>query len=190
VSAIYTGPQCPFCDGPLDPAQLGAGPALCPSCERTFEATLFHPRERRHEAVQSVTQTPEGVAAACANHAGNAAVTTCQRCGLFICALCDMNTGSGSFCPSCFERIRLGTVQTNERYRDYATIAISCALLGLFCSIPCGPIAIWASIKGIKQRRMEGLGIAGMVVTLIAGILESLSIVFFIVVMIIGAVNS
>jgi hypothetical protein len=190
VSAIYTGPQCPFCDGPLDPNQLGSGRALCPSCERTFEATLFHPRDLHHQAVQAVTQTPEGVAAACANHAGNAAVTTCQRCGLFICALCDMNTGAGSYCPSCFERIRLGTVQTGERYRDYATIAISCALLGLFCSIPCGPIAIWAAVKGMKQRRMEGLGIGGMVVALIAGILESLSIVVFIAMGIIGAVNS
>jgi uncharacterized paraquat-inducible protein A len=177
-----------MCDAPLDAATLRSGAVQCPACEQPFESTVFRPRELRHEAVQEVTQTPDGVATACANHAGNAAVTTCQRCGLFICALCDMNTGEGSYCPSCFERIRTGNVQTGIRYRDYASMAVSAAVLALFCWIPLGPFVIYWAWKGIRQRREEGSGIAGMVVTLIVGILETLAVVGGIILMIIGMV--
>jgi hypothetical protein len=127
--------------------------------------------------VQIVTETPDGVAAACANHARNAAVTSCTRCGLFICALCDMNVGEGSVCPSCFQRGReqnaLGGAPT--RYRDYATMSISGAVLGLLCSIlPVGPFVIWWGVKGIRQRRSEGAGITGVVVAICLGVLETL----------------
>lgn len=178
-----------MCDAPLDAATLRSGPTQCPACQRPFEGSPFRPAELRHEAVQAVTQTPDGVATACANHAGNAAVTTCQRCGLFICALCDLNTGEGSYCPSCFERIRTGSVQTGVRYRDYAGMAVSGAVLALFCWLPIGPFVVYWSAKGIKQRRDEGSGIAGMVVTLIIGILESVAILGGIALMIIGMVT-
>jgi len=177
-----------MCDAPLEADTLRSGATQCPACERPFEATVFRPKELRHEAVQAVTQTPDGVATACANHSGNAAVTTCQRCGLFICALCDMNTGEGSYCPSCFERIRTGSVQTGVRYRDYAGMAVSTAAFGLFCWLPLGPFVIWWAIKGMKQRREEGSGIAGMVITLIVGILETLGIFGALILMIIGMV--
>lgn len=145
----------------------------CFSCGRSFEATPFRAVEQRHDPVHAVTATPDGVAAACANHARNAAVTSCQRCGLFICALCEMNLGDRSHCPSCFDRIRTeGTLQT--RYRDYATMSVSAAVIGLLCmSLPIGPFVIYWAYKGIRQRRNEGRGIAGMVTVLGFGILET-----------------
>ena len=190
MSAIYTGPQCPICDAPLDAASLRSGLTTCPSCDKTFEGTPFQPREQRHEAVQAVTQTPEGVAAACANHSGNAAVTTCQRCGLFICSLCDMNTGEGSYCPACFERFRTGTASANVRYRDYAGLAVSGAIASLFCMLLLGPFVIYWSARGIQQRRREEASIAGMIFTLTIGILETLVGFGRIVMMIIGAGTS
>jgi uncharacterized paraquat-inducible protein A len=178
VSALYTGPQCPICDAPLDAATLRPGTATCPMCDGTFEATPFQPREMRIEAVQAVTQTPEGLTAACANHPGNAAVTSCQRCGLFVCALCDMNVGQGSYCPSCFDRIRTGAVETDARYRDYAAMATSVAVFGLFCNIvPLGIFALIWGAKGIRQRRTEGLGIGGVVAAMVLGGLETLGFV-------------
>jgi hypothetical protein len=191
VSAIYTGPQCPSCNAPLEAETLRGGAMQCSFCRTAFEATLFQPRERRHDAVQVVTETPDGVAAACANHARNAAVTSCSRCGLFICALCDMNVGEGSFCPACFDRARNETAPGGAtRYRDYATMSISAAAVGMLCwFVPIGAFAVYWAIKGIRQRRAEGTGVAGPIVALIAGSLETLVLLFFVTMMIVGMVS-
>jgi uncharacterized paraquat-inducible protein A len=190
VSAIYMGPQCPFCSAPLQAPAIHPGIIHCPSCMRTFEGTPFQPREAHHQAVPVVTETPDGTAAACANHAGNAAVTSCQRCGLFICALCEMNTGNGTYCPSCYERVRVEALQSGVRYRDYASMAISGAAIGLLCSFfPVGPFVIYWAVKGMRQRRSEGARVWGVIVAMMFGILESLGIVALLVLFIIGIVT-
>jgi len=191
VSAIYAGPLCPSCNAPLDAATLHAGVMNCPYCRKQFEATPFQPRDRHHQAVQVVTETPDGIAAACANHARNAAVTSCTRCGLFICALCDMNVGEGSYCPSCFDRMRDQSTLDGgaTRYRDYATMSVSAAVVGLLCSVlPVGPFAVYWGLKGVRQRRAEGSGIAGPVVAMILGSLETLALLVGVTLFIIGLV--
>ncbi|HEY0371076.1 MAG TPA: hypothetical protein VGD79_03705 [Thermoanaerobaculia bacterium] len=194
MSAIYAGPQCPSCNAPLEAAELRHGTTTCPFCRREFEATVFTPRERRHEAVQVVTETPEGVSAACANHARNAAVTSCSRCGLFICALCDMNVGEGSFCPSCFDQSRdqsvLGGATT--RYRDYATMSLSAAVFSLLCSmlfLPLGAFAIYWGVKGVRQRHAEGSGVAGPVIAIVIGGLQTIGLLVFFIALIAGMVT-
>lgn len=192
MSAIYAGPQCPSCDAPLDPERLRAGPMQCAHCRTELEATPFQPRERRHDAVQVVTETPEGVAAACANHALNAAVTSCSRCGLFICALCDMNVGEGSFCPACFDRVRGQTAIASgaTRYRDYATMSVSAAVFSLVCALfPFGAFALYWGSKGVRQRREEGAGIAGPVVAMVIGGLQTLGLLVGVVLIVIGMVT-
>lgn len=172
---------------PLDVTSFRSALVECSYCRRQFEATVFEPRDRHHQAVQVVTATPDGAAAACANHAGNAAVTNCQRCGLFICALCDMNVGEGSYCPSCFDRVRSeGSLAT--RYKNYATMATSAVVLGIFLNF-LGPFAIYYALKGMKQRREEGLSPAGMIVALVLGILETLATLTFIVLIVVALVS-
>lgn len=186
------GPQCPYCSTPLDASAIHPGTIHCPSCMRTFEGTAFQPREVRHQAVPVVTETPDGTAAACANHSGNAAVTSCQRCGLFICALCEMSTGSGTFCPSCWQRLRTDTQQSggSTRYRDYASMAVSGAVFSLLCTlIPIGPFVIYWAYKGIQQRRAEGAGAVGPIVSMIVGILATLLMIGVFASMIVGAVG-
>jgi hypothetical protein len=192
VSAIYAGPQCPSCNAPLEQETFRAGAMRCPYCRTEFEATPFQPRERRHEAVQVVTETPDGVSAACANHARNAAVTSCSRCGLFICALCDMNVGEGSLCPACFDRSRDQNAINGgaTRYRDYATMSISTAVLSLICGLfPFGAFAVYWGVKGVRQRRAEETGIAGPVIAMIIGGLQTIALLVGITLMIIGIVT-
>jgi hypothetical protein len=178
----YTGPQCPRCGVALTADWIRTGAIVCPYCGRGFEATAFTPPQRQQAVTaEVVTGGPEG-ANACANHARNAATASCQRCGLFICALCDMNVGAGSYCPSCFERIRSeGTLQAAaRRYRDYALMARSAAIAGLlfslmFLGLPFGAVAHFYSIKARKQRRDEGRSLAGVTFVMILGILEILA---------------
>jgi hypothetical protein len=160
---------------------------VCRHCRTPYEATAFSAREVRHAAVQVVTETPEGVAAACANHLRNAAVTSCSRCGLFICSLCEMTIGDITYCPACFDRMaNAGTLAGTTRYRDYASMAISAAFVGLFCNIPIGPFAIYWAVRGIKQRRTEDGSIAGMIIALLLGSLETAAGLLFFTLMIIG----
>ncbi len=192
MSAIYSGPQCPSCNAPIEAETLRAGPQECRYCRTQFEATPFQPRERRHDAVQVVTETPDGVAAACANHSRNAAVTSCSRCGLFICALCDMNVGEGSLCPNCFDRGRDPSAPGGgaTRYRDYASMAMSGVLFSLLmCGFFPGAFAVYWGVKGVRQRRTEGASIAGPVIAIVLGSIETVGLLVLITLMIIGMVT-
>lgn len=177
VVAEYLGPQCPRCGIPLNASTLRSGTLICDHCSRPFEATVFQPPQRRQQITEVVGAAgPEG-ANACANHARNAAVTSCQRCGLFICSLCDMNMGTGSYCPSCFDRVRAeGTLKPiATRHRDYASIARLTAIVGIlfwFAWPVLGGMVVYYAPKAMKQRREQGRSTAGMIVILILGILE------------------
>jgi uncharacterized paraquat-inducible protein A len=167
----YTGPQCPRCGVALTSDWIRSGAMICPFCGRTFEATAFSPPPRKQVATtEVVTVGPEG-ANACANHARNAATASCQRCGLFICGLCDMNVGSGSYCPSCFDA-------APRRYRDFATMARSSAIAGILLitvlGLPLGVAAMYYGVKARRQRRQEGRSTAGVTITIIVGLLEAL----------------
>ncbi len=178
----YTGPQCPRCSVPLTSDWIRSGAITCPYCNRGFEATAFSPPPRQQVLTTEVeTVGPEG-ANACANHTRNAATASCQRCGLFICTLCDMNVGSGSYCPTCFERVRSeGTLQTAaRRYRDFATMSRSFAIAGfllsfMFLSLPLGVAAMYYGVKARRQRREEGRSTAGATITVIVGLLDVLA---------------
>ncbi|MGH9422360.1 MAG: hypothetical protein ACRD3J_20455, partial [Thermoanaerobaculia bacterium] len=101
IARDYEGPTCPRCHARLTSDWLRSGTIICPDCNKPFEATAFRAPQRQIEVVSvAAALTPEG-ANACANHARNAAVTSCGRCGLLICALCNMDVGTGPFCPSC-----------------------------------------------------------------------------------------
>ena len=174
----YVGPQCPHCSVPLSNSMRRTGLLVCEFCRRSFEATVFTPLARRGtEAVETIVAAGPAGANACANHARNAAVTSCQRCGLFICSLCDMNVGAGSFCPTCFDRVRAeGTLKpVATRYRDFASLARITAIFGLvfyFVWPIIGAGAIFLAVKGMRQRREQGRSRAGMVIIMILGVIE------------------
>ena len=180
IVRAYTGPECPRCKVALTSDWIRNGAITCPYCNRAFEATTFTPPQRNENVTtQMMMAGPEG-ANACANHAGNAATASCQRCGLFICTLCEMNVGSGSYCPTCFERVRSeGTLQAARRYRDYAAMARTAVIAGAFFSLmfmglPFGAVGIYYSIRARKQRRDEGRPLLGVNVVMILALLELL----------------
>ena len=178
LALAYTGPQCPRCGIVLTADYLRNGIVVCHECGRPYEATLFTPPERPRVAVAE-THLVAGPAEAnaCANHARNAAVTSCARCGLFICSLCEMNVGTGAYCPSCFDRVRAeGTLKpVATRYRDWASIARLTAIIGLLFYIfwPfVGGLALFFSIKGMRQRKEQGRSRIGMAIVMLIAIGE------------------
>jgi hypothetical protein len=181
TAPVTIAPHCPHCAQALTADWVHSGTIVCPYCSRPFLAETFQPPQRKLRPVAVVESFPEG-ANACATHPANAAVTSCQRCGLFICSLCEMNIGAGSLCPSCFDRVRAeGELRgAATRSLDYASMARLAGLSGIvfsiaFLGIPLGGLTVYYARKGMKQRRDEGDRTWGMVVLMILGVLEVLS---------------
>lgn len=172
-TAVYAGPACPRCDAPLDLDHVVSGPQHCPACGRAFEAVRFRPQARR-EAVTEVAAAGPEEAASCAAHRRNAAVASCERCGIFMCALCRTEADGLSICAPCFERLAAeGALHSAAtRYRNYLGLSWMAGIAGAlfwFPGLVTGPAAIYYAFRGLAQMREWGdVGGRGRVVAAIA----------------------
>jgi hypothetical protein len=175
----YAGVTCPHCQHPLDHDTLRSGPQSCPVCRRPFEALRFDPPERESRAV-SLAEAGPGGSAACAQHRANVAVANCERCGVFMCALCRIDSDSLALCPGCFDRLSAEGALPSARvsYRDYGRMASTMAGVGIvviFVGIIAGPAAVYYGMKGLRQKREMGEtdGRAGVWLAIVLGALEA-----------------
>ena len=91
---------CARCSMPLPKWELlKADTASCPSCGSSNTVHLFPAALADAAAVRSEAAL-EGEAN-CFDHPGKRAVAACQQCGRFVCGLCEVEFGSGVWCPSC-----------------------------------------------------------------------------------------
>lgn len=185
----YRGPACPRCRKPLDVDTLADGTVLCPHCGRDFEARVFHPPKRNARVLQLAQMGPEA-AGACANHPRNAAVTSCERCGIFICALCELNVDGTKYCPACFDRLaQEGAIASAQvRFRDYGGLAMVASVIGLFTvifSLPLGLLALYYVYKGFRTRKAAAASLA----TIIIGLLIACADIIIGTLLIIGMVK-
>jgi len=157
--AAYAGVSCPFCVEPLEHDRLVSGIQKCPHCDGVFEAVRFDPPVPSSQAAPLAPGT--GTGTACANHPANAAVTNCERCGVFMCDLCRIDADEAAFCPGCYDRLSSegALASTRTSFRDHARQASSYALLGLlfwFFAVAIGPFAVYYGIRGVRQKRAMG----------------------------------
>jgi hypothetical protein len=160
VVAAYSGPACPLCDAPLDLGTLVAGPQHCAHCARPFEATRFSPVQRRARVAEVGAGGPQE-AASCAAHRRNTAVGSCQRCGIFMCALCRTEVDRMEVCAPCFERLAAEGVlhSAATQYRSYLGLSWIAGIIGAVLWFPgliTGPAAIYCAMRGMQQMREWG----------------------------------
>lgn len=116
---------CPGCSGSVLPVETRTGWQSCPYCQKRLQMR-FWPALRR--SAVAVTAMPDQ--ATCFFHPDKAFQACCQRCGRFVCALCDLQLGAEHVCPTCFERgrgdSRVGGSKAEWRHRDvlYDSIAL------------------------------------------------------------------
>jgi hypothetical protein len=156
----YTGPACPRCGNEIDRGAILSNPVSCPVCLREFEAVLFAPPPPNVSVPRVAEAGPEG-ANPCVHHPGNVAAEHCTRCGVFMCALCRIETDGRVLCPACFERlVAAGELPSLvAHYRDYGHMQLSLAILGLvliFVGPVAGPVSIYYGAKGLAQRKAAG----------------------------------
>lgn len=117
---------CPGCGGPITPAEAPNEWQICPYCDKRLQIRVWPVARQKTNAASAL---PEH--ATCFFHPENAFEACCQRCGRFLCTLCDLQLGAEHVCPTCFERgrtdIGLRGATAEWRHRDilYDSIALT-----------------------------------------------------------------
>ena len=118
---------CPGCSGDVTPVETPTGWQRCPYCQQRLQIRLW-PAVRQNTS--AATAMPDQ--ATCFFHPDKAFQACCQRCGRFVCALCDLHLGAEHVCPTCFERGRadsgLHGGKAEWRHRDVLYDSIALAL--------------------------------------------------------------
>jgi len=174
----YFGPSCPHCQAPLDLSRVMTGLQRCAVCARPFQAARFAAPARPVTVKALVESVGEG-GTACASHPGNASTSNCQRCGVFMCSLCEIDADEMKLCPACFDRLSAegALASTRTTFRDYGRQASMLALAGvplMAFGVVLGTAAAFYGIRSLRQLRAMGEsgGRARAAVAIVAGILE------------------
>ena len=185
----YRGPTCPHCAAPLDLGRLVTGMQRCPECARAFQAVLFA-APVRPAAVRTVAGAEELAGTACPTHPGNVGSSNCQRCGVFMCSLCEIDTDDMRLCPACFDRLSAegALASTRTTFRDYGRQAAILAVAGVplvTMGVVIGPAAVYYAIRSLRQLRAMGetTGRARAFVAMASGVCELGFGVFFVYLM-------
>jgi hypothetical protein len=116
---------CPNCGLEVAPARTEKGWQSCSGCDNRLQIRTWPiARQRANPAAALPDQ------ATCFFHPDKGFQACCQRCGRFVCALCDLQLGAEHVCPTCFERGRadtgLNSSKAEWRHRDvlYDSIAL------------------------------------------------------------------
>ncbi len=118
--------SCPTCEGDVVPVATETGWQSCPFCGSRLQICQW-PVARKNTAPAAALS----MQATCFFHPDKAFQACCERCGRFVCALCDLQLGAEHVCPACFERGRADSGseagQAEWRYRDvlYDSIALT-----------------------------------------------------------------
>jgi hypothetical protein len=160
AAALHSAPgtiACPSCGGDVAPATSQSGWQTCPYCEKRLQMRVWPVARQSANAVAAMADQ-----ATCFFHPEKAFQACCQRCGRFVCALCDLQLGSEHVCPTCFERGRSDTGlnggKAEWRHRDmlYDSIALTLGWIWIIvwpAVVAALPAAIVLHVKYRKAPR-------------------------------------
>ena len=135
------------------------GTSTCASCGSVWSIDVFPalfdpPASLRKEELELADGE-----ASCFHHATKRAVTSCSRCGRFLCALCSLELAGETWCATCLSTgASKNTVQSLESRRVlWDSVALSIALLplvtliGFYFFILTAPAAIFVALRYWKR---------------------------------------
>lgn len=117
ASAPLTCPKCRQALSTLPASEL-AGLSACPACGQALEVTLFPAFGRGPNVGQAGANRLSDADAACYFHPTKRAEVPCDRCGRYVCALCQLELEGQNLCPSCLTSGgQQGTILALEKER-------------------------------------------------------------------------
>jgi uncharacterized paraquat-inducible protein A len=164
VLAPHSTLACPRCRTALLAGDFSPGhDTECPQCRGVLRAAVFpaFSGAAAGAAPDRAAAAAEGEAV-CFFHPENRAERTCDRCGRFLCQVCDLPVGARRLCPAC-----LGAVLASEKDSELVTwrflwsdTALLLGLVPLVFGILIWPFLILTGIAavvlGIHARRRPG----------------------------------
>lgn len=148
-----TAISCPRCGGNVILAETDEW-QYCPSCATRMQISFWPLARQNNKAAAALTDQ-----ATCFFHPDKAFQSCCNRCGRFVCALCDLQLGAEHVCPACFERGRVESGPEAEwRHRDvlYDSIASTIGWAWILfwpTYVAALPVAIFLHVKYRKAPR-------------------------------------
>jgi hypothetical protein len=147
---------CPRCSRSIR-LEPGEGSATCRPCRQDFIYLRLDPRPEPGP----LPLPASAGGAACAKHARNAAVASCDRCGAFACELCRIASDGRTLCPGCFDRLAAGGELASIRtlIRNDGGPALLCGIVAVifpFFGLLFAPVALWAGLRGRAAERSMG----------------------------------
>ncbi len=172
----YVGPACPRCGVPIALEKVTPGEDICTVCRGMFSTAVFHPQKRVTRVEQIGAGGPES-ASACANHPRNAAVTSCERCGLFICALCELDLFGAKYCPACFDRMTKDGGEVHKTIRNWRGLALGISFAGFIFSafmigIPLGFLTFYYVVRGFRDPEGSREQYFGLIISIFIAIFD------------------
>ena len=179
-AAARTLPGCAACGAALPEEAVSAvRMAACLACgkEQRWEVfPAFHAPPPAARGAEAVALPDEE--AACAFHERKRAASACQRCGLFICALCEMPVGEETICPSCLESgVKKGKLKSLESHRflwdRLALMLVTYPLLLFYFTLLTAPLALFLAIRYRNApRSLVRPGRAVLVTAIVLAVVE------------------
>ncbi len=127
----------------------------CPSCRKLIRVEVYPALFRPVSLPQAEQVILEGEAG-CFYHPHKKAVTPCDGCGRFLCALCDVELAGQHLCTACLEsgkkKGKLKSLETKHvRYDRIALGAATLPMLLCWTSLIGAPIALYIAIRYWKE---------------------------------------
>jgi hypothetical protein len=142
---------CPSCKARLPPDFFNLQHFVsCPSCEATFRIRVFPALTRPATPSVAAPILAEGESS-CFYHPHKRAIVSCERCGRFLCALCDIEVGETHRCPGCLSK-KAGAAQPEmaKSRTLYDGIALALATFPLIAwpfTVITAPAAMYMTIR-------------------------------------------
>ena len=93
---------CPQCGTALTPDALSGGRAsTCPRCRSELHGMVFPAFWKIPADLSGRAQQAGEGEAVCFFHPENRAAVSCEKCGRFVCSVCECTVGTRHLCPSC-----------------------------------------------------------------------------------------
>jgi hypothetical protein len=147
-TTTLTCPKCAFLLHPEALAPRGrTGLVDCPACRSVLHVALFPAFSAPPERVSTSSgeRAVEGESV-CFFHPEKRADITCDRCGRFLCALCDVPFAGRHICPACLDASKMP--ELNNQRVDWDKLAATVGWLPILLSPMCFPFFFLAFATG------------------------------------------
>ena len=122
------------------PGAPGAGIEACPVCHTPSWTWRFPAFYQARDANAGLPLLDEGESS-CMNHPQKRAVSVCDGCGKFLCALCEVDWNGENLCPACI-RHRTTSVEADAYQREY----IHYDVIALGVVVLCVPLWVFGGL--------------------------------------------